>query len=147
MRTEFWKWLIASIAVAGCSSACGREGSLTRAIAAAAVQGPGTRVVLEEHTEFRWDSVCILGPYTPDSTVEALTGIQGAAGRAHDIRSRDEINVLMFIRDGRIVLSAAQARSQGDFGPELVGKCYTPEEADFSVRVPPRDSWGNIGPR
>jgi hypothetical protein len=83
-------------------------------------------------------------PYTPDDKVDSLTGIPGAAGQAHDIRSNDGINVLMFV-DARIVASAAHARNQGDFGREVVGKCYSREQANFS-RVPPANSWGNIGP-
>ena len=103
-------------------------------------------MVLTEHAGFKWDKVCILGPYTPDDKVDSLTGIQGAAGHAYDIRSNDGINVLMFVRDGRMAVSVAHARNQGDFGPEVVGKCYTREQANFSVRVPPPDSRGNIGP-
>jgi hypothetical protein len=109
-------------------------------------KGPGTRLVLAEHTEFPWDTVCILGPYTPDDKVDALAGIQGAARQAHDIRSNDGINVLMFVREDRIAASVAHARNRGDFGPEVVGKCYSKAEATFSIRVPPARSWGNIGP-
>jgi hypothetical protein len=90
--------------------------------------------------------VCILGPYTPDDKVVSLTGVQGAAGQAYDIRSNDGINVLMFVKDGRIASSVAHGRNRGDFGPELVGRCYSREQASFSIRVPPPNSWGNIGP-
>jgi hypothetical protein len=86
------------------------------------------------------------GPYTPDDKVDAVTGIQGAAGRAYDIQSNDGINVLMFIHEGRIVGSVAHPRNRGDFGPEVVGTCYPKEQAVFSVREPPSNSWGNIGP-
>jgi hypothetical protein len=102
--------------------------------------------VLAEHTGFPWDRVCILGPYTPDEKVDSLTGVQRAAVQAHDIRSNDGINVLMFVREGRIAASVAHPRNRGDFGPEVVGKCYSREEANFSIRVPPPNSWGNIGP-
>jgi hypothetical protein len=88
---------------------------------ARAVKGPGTRVVLAEHTGFPWDRVCILDPYTPDDKVDSLTGAHSAARQAHDI-------------------------NRGDFGPEVVGTCYSRDEANFSVRVPPQNSWGNIGP-
>jgi hypothetical protein len=108
--------------------------------------GPGTRVVLAEHTGFPWDKVCILGPYTPDDKVDSLTGIHGAARHAHDIRSTDSINILMFISGSGISAAVAQARNQGDFGPEIVGKCYSRDQASFSVRVPPANGWGNIGP-
>ena len=137
---------LAFLALAVLSSACAGEAPVNRAIVAAVEKGPGTRLVLAEHTGFPWDRVCILGPYTSDDTVDSLTGVQGAAGQAHGIRSSDGINVLMFVREDRIAASVAHARNRGDFGPELVGKCYSREQANFSVRVPPPNSWGNIGP-
>ena len=54
--------------------------------------------------------------------------------------------VLMFIHGHQIAASVAHWRSQGDFGPEVVGKCYSKDRAVFSVRRPPSGSWGNIGP-
>jgi hypothetical protein len=138
--------MLASLALAALGSACASEGPVNKSIAATVGKGPGTRLVLAEHTGFPWDNVCILGPYMPDDKVDSLTGIQGAAGQAHDIRSNDGINVLMFVRDDRIAASVAHARNQGDFGPEVVGKCYAREQANFSVRVPPANNWGDIGP-
>ena len=146
VRAGFWMRMLASLALAAISSACGSEGPVNKSIAASVQKGPGTRLVLAEHTGFSWDKVCILGPYTPDDEVDSLTGIQGAAEQAHDIRSNDGINVLMFVRDARIAASVAHPRNQGDFGPEVVGKCYSRERANFSVRVPPANRWGNIGP-
>jgi hypothetical protein len=137
---------ILALTLASLVAACGSDGAINRSIAASVEKGPGTRLVLAEHTEFPWDRVCILGPYTPDDKVDSLTRVQGAAGRAHDIRSSDGINVLMFVSDDRIAASIAHARNRGDFGPEVVGKCYSREEANFSIRVPPPNSWGNIGP-
>jgi hypothetical protein len=146
MRTSFWMQMLVSLALTGLGSACTSEGPVNKSIAAAVEKGPGTRLLLTEHTGFPWDKVCILGPYTPDDKVDSLTGIHGAAGQAYDIRSNDGINVLMFVREGRIASSVAHGRSQGDFGPEVVGKCYSREQAKFSIRVPPANSWGNIGP-
>jgi hypothetical protein len=146
MRTSFWMRMLVSLALAGLGSACTSEGSVNKSIAATVEKGPGTRLLLTEHTGFPWDKVCILGPYTPDDKVDSLTGIQGAAGQAYDIRSNDGINVLMFVREGRIASSVAHGRSQGDFGPEVIGKCYSREQAKFSIRVPPANGWGNIGP-
>jgi hypothetical protein len=143
----FWmRTTVASLTLVVFSPACRDEGPVSRSIAASVEKGPGTRLVLPEHTEFPWDRVCILGPYTPDDKVNSLTGIQGAAGQAYDIRSNDGINVLMFVREDRIASSVAHARNRGDFGPEVVGKCYSRAEATFSIRVPPPNSWGNIGP-
>jgi hypothetical protein len=91
--------MLVSLALAGLNSACRSEGPVNMSIAASVGKGPGTRLVLAEHTGFRWDKVCILGPYTPDDKVDSSTGIQGGAGQAYDIRSNDGINVLMFVRE------------------------------------------------
>jgi hypothetical protein len=138
--------ILALLALAGFTSGCGGEEPVNQSIAASVQKGPGTRLVLAEHTGFAWDKVCVLGPFTPDDEVDSLAGIRGAAGQAHGIRSSDGINVLMFIREGRIAASIAHTRDRGDFGPEVVGKCYSRGQANFSVRVPPADGWGNIGP-
>jgi hypothetical protein len=126
--------------------ACRGPDPLSTSIGAFVDRGPGTRLVLAEHTAVAWDKACILGPYTSDDKVDIITGIQGASERAYDIRSNDGINVLMFIHQGRIVGSVAHPRNRGDFGPEVVGKCYSREQAVFFVRNPPATSWGNIGP-
>lgn len=125
---------------------CGSNDSISTSIASSVNRGPGTRVALVDHAAFPWERACVFGAYTSDRDVDAVTGIQGAAKRAYDIRSNDGINVLMFIHEGRIVASVAHRRSLGDFGPEIAGKCYLRAQAVFLVRDPPPDRWGNIGP-
>ena len=124
---------------------CAGDSPVSSSIGATVDRGVGTRLALAEHTAFRWDKVCIFGPYTSDDAVDSITGIPGASGRAYDIRLNEGINVLMFIDAGRIADSVAHPRGKGDFGPELVGKCYLRDDAIFSIRNPPAASWGNIG--
>lgn len=121
-------------------------GPISDSIGATVGRGAGTRLALAEHTPSPWDRVCIFGPYTPDEDVDAVTGVPGASKRAFDIRSNDGINVLMFIDEGKVVESVTHSRGRGDFGPELVRKCYSKAEAVFVVREPAAGSWGNIGP-
>jgi hypothetical protein len=137
---------LASLILAGLTFACGGDGTVNSTIAASVEKGPGTRLILAEQTPYAWDKLCIFGPYTPDEKVDSVTGVQGAAGQAHGIRANDGINVLMFISQGGLAASVAHPRDQGDFGPEVVGKCYSKQQARFLVRIPPSGSWGNIGP-
>ena len=125
---------------------CRPNEEVAEGIASAVDQGPGTRLKLADNTDFEWDKVCIFGPYTEDARIDTVTGISGAAKRAHDIRSNDGINVVMFIDNDRIVRAVSVRRDLGDFGPELVSRCYLKDEAVFFVRKPLKDSWGNIGP-
>ena len=125
---------------------CSANDSVSRSIAGSVKRGNGTGFALVDYTSFAWDKVCIFGPYTPGSKIEAGTGIPGAARHAYDIESRDDIDALLFVHGGGIALSIAHSRQSGDFGPEVVGKCYSKAQAVFSVRTPPEGSWGTIGP-
>ena len=136
--------VFALLALVSVRSACGGDEPLSRSIAVSVEKGPGTRLVLAEHTRFAWDKVCIFGPYTADETIEAVTGVQGAAEQAHGIQSNDGINVLLFVSEDRIAESVEHPRRRGDFGPDVVGKCYSRGQANFSVRR--ADGRGEIGP-
>jgi hypothetical protein len=102
--------------------------------------------VLAEIATFPWDRVCIFGPYTANEDIDAATGIPGSSTRAFDIRSNDAIDVFLFIDDERIIASVAHDRRRGDFGPEVVRKCYSREDGIFVVRKPPADGRGDVGP-
>src|SRR5262245_44733532 len=138
-------FLIPFFAVVG-QFGCRGTDPTSESIAAAVAAGPGTRLALADHAAFPWEKACIFGPYSPDDRVDAITGIRGAASRAYDIRLNDGINVVMFIHDNEVVASVAHPRNHGDFGPEVVGQCYSRERSVFVVRIPPTNSWGNIVP-
>lgn len=125
---------------------CGRSNPVSRAISEAVAEGPGTQVALAAHADFMWDRVCIFGPYTADADVDRISGVPGAATRAFDIRENDGIDALVFFRGRQVAASFAHPRRGADFGPELIGRCYSREQAVFSVRVPPPNSWGELGP-
>ena len=137
-------FVLSVVAVVG-GMACRGSGPVSASIAEAVDRGPGTRLALAQSATFEWDRVCLFGPYTPDDEVDAVTGIADAAQRAFDVRSNEAINVLLFIQAGRVIESVAHPRRWDDFGPEVVGKCYSREQAVFVVRRPPLESWGNIG--
>lgn len=125
---------------------CSSDDRVSLSIGASMNRGVGALIVLTEHTTFAWDKVCMFSPYTADADIDAVTGIHGAAKQAHGIQSRDDIAVLLFVHDGGIAASVAHPRDRGDFGPELVGKCYSRQQAVFAIRKIPAESWGNIGP-
>lgn len=125
---------------------CAADDRVSMSIGASVNRGVGTGVALVDHATFAWDKVCIFGPYTSDADIDGVAEVQGAAKQAHGIQSRDDIDVLLFVHDGDIAASVAHPRDHGDFGPELVGKCYSRQQAVFSVRKAPADSWGTIGP-
>ena len=132
----------AAFALGGCTG----EDPASTSIGEVVNNGPGTRVALAEHLTVPWDEACIFGPYTDITEIRRTMQVDVTDPDAHGIYTRDDINLLIFIHDGRIVRSVAHPRARGDFGPELVGKCYSTDQAVFLVRSPPAESWGNIGP-
>lgn len=54
MRAGFWMRMLASLALAGLSSACGSEAPVNKSIAASVEKG--TRLILAEDTKFPWDT-------------------------------------------------------------------------------------------
>lgn len=126
--------------------ACGWDDPVSRSIGGTVAGGPGTRLAFVDHAQFPWDKACIFAPYTPGNVIQATTGVQDSTQQTHDIGARDDIDLLLFIHDGHIARSVAHPRKYGDFGPEVVAKCYTPGQAVFRVRNRPAGSWGTIGP-
>lgn len=108
--------------------------------------GPGSRVALAELLTVPWDKACLFGPYTDLAEIRRMVESDVTQGDVRGIRTRDDINLLLFIRDSRAVRSVARRRDRGEFAPDLVGKCYSREQAVFLVRSVPEGSWGNIGP-
>lgn len=92
------------------------------------------------------DKACVIGPYTPEKVIQATAGVEISSRHTHDIHYRDDITLLLFIRNGRVARSVAHPLKYGDFGPALQGKCFAPTDAVFRVRQRPVGSWSSIGP-
>jgi hypothetical protein len=126
--------------------ACSGHDPVSASIGDVVNKGSGTRLALAEHLTAPWEKACIFGPYTDPAEMRRTMGTDVTERDIHSIQTRDDINLLIFLHDSRIVRSVAHPRRRGDFAPELVGKCYSTDEAVFLVRSPPAGSWGNIGP-
>jgi hypothetical protein len=137
---------LAVIGLALGASACSGADPVSTSIGQVVGKGQGSRVALAEHVTVPWDKACVYGPYTPAAEIHRTTGIDVTAADAHGVDTRDDINLLIFIHVGRVVRSVAHSRARGDFAPELLGRCYSRDQAVFLVRTPPVGSWGNIGP-
>ena len=123
-----------------------QEEAIVATIGAQVRRGPGHQLALSEVALFDWNRVCLFGPYTPAATLVQTTGLPDAARVTHGIESNDGIALLLFLDGDRIVREVTLPRAEGDFAPELLGKCYSPRNAIFDVRVAPPNSSGNIGP-
>jgi hypothetical protein len=137
--------VVIGLAIVG-AGGCSENDPASVSIGEVVAKGPGSRVALVEHLAVPWDRACIFGPYTDLAGIRRTTGIDVAERDARGIHTRDDINLLIFTHDGRLVRTIAHPRARGDFAPELVGRCYSTNHAVFVVRSPPAGSWGNIGP-
>jgi hypothetical protein len=144
---------LAAVLVLGCSGfgdGLRSPRAVSAAIAERVARGSGAEVRLAELTPFGWRRVYVFGPYTPVATIRDSLRLHdsGEAARlARSIEARDDIDLLVFRFEHVGPQSMEHPRWQGDFGPELVGRGYRPDEAIFVVREPPRGSWGTLGPR
>jgi hypothetical protein len=139
-----------ALVVIGCATVgaggCSGDDPASASIGEVVKNGPGSRVAIVEHLTVPWDKACIFGPYTDPAQMRRTVESDVTERDARGIQARDDINLLLFIQDSRVVRSVAHPRERGDFAPELVGKCYSAEQAVFLVRSAPTGSWAIIGP-
>jgi len=144
--TNRQSWACALIALLAATLLGCQEEAIVAMIGAQVRRGPGQQLELSEVALFDWDRVCLFGPYTPAATLVQATGLPDAARTAHSIESNEGIALLLFIEGDRIAAEVTLPRAEGEFAPELLGKCYSRRDAVFAVRVVPQNSSGNIGP-
>ena len=63
----------------------------------------------------QWETVCVLPPYTTNVQAQAILGFDWDAERRTAIKASDSINVLVFIRDRKVLAFSELPRSKGDF--------------------------------
>ncbi|MEP6622390.1 MAG: hypothetical protein ABJE47_23910 [bacterium] len=100
----------------------------------------GASVRLQDVTSFPWDSVRIAGPYdAPRTASDSSTKVWQAISKT-GLASRDDIDVLVFLREGQVVAVVEHPRRLGDFDSTAVRRTYTRSEAVFASRMNPADS-------
>jgi len=84
-------------------------------------------------TNFKWNRMLILRPYTNISWVEKDLAINLEAIEHSGINHRDDINQIVFFDGDRAVSNIEFPRIDGDFKRILKPVFYTKEEAVFSI--------------
>jgi hypothetical protein len=131
-----WVW--------NCAPASGRAASR---VLASAVQSGRPTVHLRDLPGPPWERVHIFGPYTSRQQVASALGFpwnDGAAAR--ELERSDGLNLLLFVRGGRVVLTVRHRRDEGDFGPESLRRGFSVNEAEFRVVRRPADGWRMLEP-
>jgi hypothetical protein len=76
---------------------------MSAALSEAMQRGPGTIVDFAQVIRCPWDKVYFFPPYTPLKTIEARTGCAWPEGDLTTIEWNERINLVVFVRGGRIV--------------------------------------------
>ena len=109
-----------------------------------AKNGNDNTVIIDfkEITNFNWDKLYILTPYTYPKDYAKQQNIEGMNLINTDIQTNDSENLLVFVLKQKVVSYIHYPRRKGDFyNPEkqkLEG--YTPKEAVFEVKEN-EDNW------
>ena len=130
----FYLWALA-LALVACNPLVPHI-SVAGGLRTALVQGDGTIVRVQHLTDFAWEQFVVFGPYTSCEEIEKTLGFKWKDCKATDIEMSDAIDLLVFVRQKRIVRLEELPRRNGDFASESLNGLFTPRTAVFIVRSP-----------
>jgi hypothetical protein len=128
--------LIVLVGIVGLASRYRERDDLARRIEDLVAQAiaQGRVVDFGQLDHFAWDALYIFTPYTSGETIDAALGFAWDGADATGIERRDDINLLVFTRDGAVVAYSAIPRSTLDFEQGAAGRAFTPDAAQFQVQ-------------
>jgi hypothetical protein len=100
-----------------------------------AVRNHQSVIELSRFTDFDWDQVVFLGPYTPRSIAEKATGSTWPDYEAWDLERSDTFSLVVFIKDGVRVRVSRIKRCEPEFPDEICGRPFS-RRALFRVSDP-----------
>jgi hypothetical protein len=84
-------------------------------------------------TDFEWDKVYIFPPYTSHQSIDDDLGFVWEPARSIRMDLRDDVNLIVFTNDGKVVFYVKHPRGLGDLDGNYKRKGYVPDEAIFTV--------------
>ena len=92
------------------------------------------QIALAELTDFEWDTVVILGPYSPAETANKALGFTWSDYHQFDDALISEVSdVMVFAKAGKVVKAFVHPRYMGDFTEGALDTALTPKQAVFEV--------------
>jgi hypothetical protein len=88
---------------------------------------------------FRYEKVCILGPYTLNEYAKKTLGFYWDVEKETKISGNDGINLIAFVKDNKVISHVEHPRGKGDFW-KLSGKCFGYNHSMFT-RTSKNDDW------
>jgi hypothetical protein len=104
----------------------------------ASVPPSGGAVDFSQIDGFGWDALYVVGPFTPHAQIEAALGFAWDKAETVNIQRRDDINLLVFTKDGVVVASLEPRRGKLDFALAAGVARFTPQTARFQARATPQ---------
>ncbi|RKD25916.1 hypothetical protein BEP19_03020 [Ammoniphilus oxalaticus] len=129
--------LICMVSLLACSAESVEEGNqklqgqLSKAIKEA--QSNQDSIEFKEIADFPWDRMFIFPPYTPVETINEELGVSWSKVGSTGIQNRDDINLIVFVKDNKVVRYLEYPRGQGDFADIKKTGGFEPEAAVFQV--------------
>lgn len=95
-----------------------------------------------EITEFSWDRLYVFGPYTSCRVIQnTLGGVFWPECRYTNIEIYENINLLIFTKNGRIVQYLIYEKNIGDFAEPIKKEGYSLQESRFIIDELGRIAW------
>lgn len=96
-------------------------------------------------TDFDWDKLFIFNPYTPNAVLENALGEESQKLKKVEMYSREDINLLVFVNDSKIVSFIEFPRLSGDFDKVYRKEGFTPDNSNFIVTIEDRgEPWVTV---
>ncbi len=105
-----------------------------------------TFVNLAEVLPSSWDKVCILGPYSDNSAAKKVLGFPWDVETQSSIATKDDIGLLLFVKDTQVVEHVEHARRDGDF-TNLSRRCFQRDHSTFYHQTNPQKGWPGLFPK
>ena len=134
--------LIALVALVVAWVSLARFGYLVRSgvgaeLEAKARAGPSPKFRLSELTDFEWERVVFLGPYTSQQQADRALGFHWPEYSTYGLFSlevSDTFNMVVFTAAGRVVYAQKTSRCLPDFSQAILAVGISKDEAEFSIQ-------------
>lgn len=93
--------------------------------------GYASHIDLQTFTGFEWDQLYIFPPYMPLDSIDESLGFSWSRSIQTSIPSNDEINLLVFLNEDRVVRWIEVPRNTADFAQIAAESPFTPQNARF----------------
>jgi len=88
---------------------------------------------LDTLTNFKWDTLLVFTPYTPINKVQKIININLSLIEETNIEYLDHLNILAFIRNGKLIKYCKLPRDKGDFDSIDATMFFVPDSSLFKI--------------